>query len=132
MEPKHHPLEAENEVRVRSNAEFLWLYDSHAALERLLTWRAARILWQFLTRAFFPEGAHPLATLTDADPLDTSDDLTVYIGLLDQPDGSFILVGTLADNATWQIPLSRAAARGLWARLDILLYPPGWQGRERT
>ena len=102
--------------------------------KQILTLRAARYLWHFLTRALFPSQGRDLTALGNTAVLHMPDDptLTTHVGVVDLPDEEYAILGTMSKGDAWEIKISRNEAHRLWGILDLLLYPVGWEGREQN
>ncbi len=99
---------------------------------RVLTLRAAQLLWFHLTGVLFPERAERVTTIAVTAPLrgDDRPTITTHLEVVRTADGFIEMIGW-AGQDTWWARLPQNEARALWARLDQLLYPVGWEGRER-
>lgn len=110
------------------------LRDSKQPFEQVLTARAAMYLWYFLTRALFPEKGQSLTAIGSTANLDLPDDdhITIHIGVVDQSNYLYQIMGTMVGGEAWEVWVQASLARELWAALDLMLFPMGWQGREVT
>lgn len=104
------------------------------AFAPLLTLRAARFLWHFLTRALFPTHGRDLTAAGGTAVLHLPDDptLTTHVGVVDLPEDHYAILGTMVKGDVWEIVIARGEAQRLWGMLDLLLYPVGWEGREQN
>ncbi len=137
MKPEHHfglihHLEVTFEPETQI-AEFSGQQDTQQDFYMLLTKRSTHLLWYRLTSALFPHEAQTLTSLADTAPLQAVDGhpMVTTIRLKRADDGLFYISGeTYRD--TWHLSLTAQDAERLWATLDVLLHPTGWQGREST
>lgn len=98
----------------------------------VLTQRAAQVLWFKLTQLLYPDKANivtALATTAPLRPLGSSDAVTTHVEAVKCADQHYSLVGWVGRD-TWMFLLSELDARRLWAALDTVLFPVGWEGRE--
>ncbi len=98
---------------------------------RVLSQRAAQMLWYHLTRQLFPEKSEMVTALVSTTPLrgDHMPTITTHMTVETLDDGGFDIVGMVGE-LTWWVRLSEYEARRFWTALDIALYPVGWQGRK--
>lgn len=98
---------------------------------RVLSQRAAQMLWFHLTRFLFPEKSDMVTAMVMTAPLRASDMPTITMHTtVDQIEGGgYEVVGWVGDY-TWGVHLRDADARQFWMALDIALYPVGWQGQN--
>lgn len=98
---------------------------------RVLTQRAAQLLWFNLTNLLFPERAHEVTMRAVTAPLRSTmqPEITVHLQVVRTADGYFEIIGWVK-RETWWVRLHEQEARQLWTRLDIELYPVGWEGRS--
>ena len=65
-------------------------------------------------------------------PLPTSDDILVT-GDIDfvrvSGGGGYEVIG-IVPNGEWRFRLTEKTAHRLWAAMDVMLFPVGWEGRE--
>ncbi len=96
---------------------------------RVLTQRAAQMLWFHLTGFLFPEKSAMVSALVTTAPLRSSDmpTITTHMTVDELDDGGYEVVGWVGDQP-WGIRIADADARQFWMALDIALYPAGWQG----
>jgi hypothetical protein len=96
---------------------------------RVLSQRAAQMLWFHLTRFLFPEKSDMVSALVTTAPLRSSDMPTITTHMtVDQLDsGGYEVVGWIGDQ-NWGVRIGAPDARQFWMALDIALYPAGWQG----
>jgi hypothetical protein len=99
--------------------------------EAVLTKRAMLLFWSRLTQALYPNDAPTMIAMSKTAPLpsDETRQLTIRIDLRRLEDGNYEIIGGVTQGE-WVIRVSESDARRLWADLDILLYPYGWEGRE--
>lgn len=100
-------------------------------ISAVLTKRAAHQLWYRLTQALYPDEAPTMTANAGTAPLRgvNGELLTSHIDLEWFPNGFVELIGTIM-TAQWSIRLSGTEAKRVWANLDVLLFPFGWEGRE--
>lgn len=98
---------------------------------RVLSQRAAQMLWYHLTCHLFPEKSDMVTALVSTTPLrsETLPTITTHMTVDAQPDGSYEIAGSVGEQ-TWWVRLNEFEARRFWTALDIALYPVGWQGRK--
>lgn len=96
---------------------------------RVLSQRAAQMLWFHLTRFLFPEKSDMVTALVTTAPLRASDlpTITTHINVDQIESGGFELSGWVGEQS-WLVRLNDQDARQFWMALDIALYPVGWQG----
>ncbi|MBL8163311.1 MAG: hypothetical protein JNJ61_15090 [Anaerolineae bacterium] len=96
---------------------------------RVLSQRAAQMLWFHLTRFLFPEKSDMVTALVTTAPLRASDlpTITTHINVDQIETGGFELSGWVGEQS-WLVRLNEHDARQFWTALDIALYPVGWQG----
>lgn len=98
---------------------------------RVLSHRAAQMLWYHLTRHLFPEKSDMVIALVSTSPLrsDSRPTITTHMTVDPSEDGGFDIMGWVGDE-TWWVRLTEHEARRFWTALDIALYPVGWQGSK--
>jgi len=96
---------------------------------RVLSQRAAQMLWFYLVQLLFPEKSDMVTALVTTAPLRSSDmpTITTHLSVDKTTDGSFEITGWVGDQ-TWLVRLNDQETRRFWTALDIALYPAGWQG----
>lgn len=96
---------------------------------RVLTQRAAQMLWFHLTRYLFPDKSAMVSALVTTAPLRSSDmpTITTHMTVDQLEDGSYEITGWIGEQS-WGIRIGNPEARQFWMALDIALYPAGWQG----
>ncbi len=96
---------------------------------RVLTPRAAQLLWHQLLQHLFPEKAEKVKSIAVTAPMRDANlpTVTAHTLVKQRDDGSFRIAGW-AGESTWQADLSPMDAQRFWALLDTALYPTGWQG----
>ncbi len=99
--------------------------------QHLLNRRAAQVLWAKLTMLLYPDKASLVLSRAATAPLNGNvfgqRALTTHVEVIKTPEG-YTLVGR-AHHARWTAQVSEGEVRKLWAALDTLLYPVGWEGR---
>jgi len=96
-----------------------------------MTQRAAQLLWFRLTRLLYPEKADIVTGLAATAPLRSpvSITITTHMDAVKSAEARYTLVGWVQRD-TWRVDLTELDARRLWAALDLVLFPVGWEGRE--
>lgn len=96
---------------------------------RVLSQRAAQMLWFHLTRLLFPEKSEMVTALVTTAPLrpENLPTITTQMTVDKMENGSFEISGWVGEQ-TWWVRLNDYEARRFWTALDIALYPVGWQG----
>lgn len=96
---------------------------------RVLSQRAAQMLWFHLTRYLFPEKSEMVTALVTTAPLrsDALPTITTHIAVDRTDEGYFEVVGWIGEDSWW-LRMTDAEARRFWSALDVALYPVGWQG----
>ncbi len=97
---------------------------------RLVTRRAAHLLWYRLTWALFPGKSAKVTGLAATAPLITAmpPTVTTHIEIVRIETEQAFNVAGLSGSDHWQFQIDDKTARQLWATLDIVLYPAGWEG----
>lgn len=97
---------------------------------RVLSQRAAQMLWFHLTRNLFPEKSDMVTALVTTAPLrsTTLPTVTTHVTVDKLEDGNFEITGW-AGEQTWVLRLNEYEAHRFWTALDIALYPVGWQNK---
>ncbi len=100
-------------------------------ISAVLTKGAAHQLWYRLTQALYPDEAPTMTANASTAPLRGSNGelLTSTVDLEWLPNGMVEIIGTIM-SAEWSISLRSTEAKRVWANLDMLLFPFGWEGRE--
>jgi hypothetical protein len=98
---------------------------------RVLSQRAAQMLWLHLARLLYPDKADMLTALIATAPLRDSTRPTITTHMTVDPceDGSYEIAGWI-DGQAWHTQLDVPEATRFWTALDIALYPVGWQGQD--
>jgi len=96
---------------------------------RVLSQRAAQMLWFNLTRLLFPEKSEMVTALVTTAPLraENMPTITTHMAVDKHESGAYEISGWVGDQMWW-LSLNDYEARRLWTALDIALYPVGWQG----
>src|SRR5215213_10063778 len=96
---------------------------------RVLSNRAAQMMWFHLTRLLFPEKSDMVTALVGTAPLRAANlpTITSHIVVDKLDDGGIEIVGWIGDE-TWLVRLNEYEAHRVWTALDIALFPVGWQG----
>lgn len=104
---------------------------SEKRLSAVLSKRAAYQLWYRLTQALYPDEAPTMTATSATAPLRgvNGELLTSHVDVEWLPNGFVEIIGTIM-TAEWSIRLSGTEAKRVWANLDMLLFPSGWEGRE--
>lgn len=96
----------------------------------VLSQRAAQLLWFKLTTLLYPEKAGTVTGLAVTAPLRApTSSITTHVDVVRTSDQYYTVVGWF-ERESWLIMLSEIDARRLWAALDLVLFPVGWEGRE--
>lgn len=100
---------------------------------RVLSQRAAQMLWYHLTKLLFPEKSDMVTALVSTSPLrgDSLPTITTHMTVDRHSDGGFDIAGWVGEQ-TWWVHLTPYEAQRFWTALDIALYPVGWQGRKSS
>lgn len=96
----------------------------------VMTRHAAQVLWFKLTTQLYPEKAEVVTSIVSTAPLmalSVSATLTTFVEVV-PAEGGYTLVGRF-QRSRWLAEITEDEARRLWATLDQLLYPVGWEGR---
>ena len=98
---------------------------------RVLSRRAAHLLWYRLTLFLFPEKARHVTALVSTAPLqlNASPTVTTHVDVT-QPEKDIYDVVGMMGKALWTTRLSTLEARRLWTSLDLALYPDGWEEKD--
>lgn len=96
-----------------------------------MTRRAAQVLWFKLTELLYPDKASIVTSLASTAPLSAlgTGNQTTHVEVV-KNDTEYTLVGRI-NRTRWLVQLSELEVRRLWADLDKLLYPVGWEGRGK-
>lgn len=107
--------------------------DDESKWTRILSRRAAHLLWYRLTLLLFPEKAKLVTAIVATAPLrpSTGPTVTTHIEVVPTDDSYYDISGMMG-NVTWWVKLSNFEARRLWAALDMTLYPDGWNKNADT
>lgn len=95
---------------------------------RVLSQRAAQILWFHLSRYLFPEKAELASAMIMTAAIRSTDmpTITSHMTVDQAGDGEYNIVGWINDHS-WSIRLDNSEAQQFWTALDTILYPSGWQ-----
>ncbi|MBN1202669.1 MAG: hypothetical protein JXJ20_12525 [Anaerolineae bacterium] len=98
---------------------------------QVLTRRAAQVMWFKLTVLLYPDKADMVTGMAVTAPLHMPDEETVttHMDVFRSNEAEYTLVGWI-DRTHWMVVLTELDARRLWAALDLVLYPVGWEGRD--
>lgn len=96
---------------------------------RVLSQRAAQMMWFNLTRLLFPEKSDLVTALVTTAPLraENMPTITTHISVTEAGDGAYEISGMVGEQVWW-MRLNDHEARRFWTALDIALFPVGWQG----
>jgi hypothetical protein len=99
---------------------------------RVLSHRAAHMLWFSMARLLFPEKSDMVTALAVTAPLRHAGlpTITDHMEVSRTEPGNIDVFGWV-NQQTWFLRLTDYEARRLWTALDIALYPSGWQGMGR-
>ncbi len=102
--------------------------------QHLLNRRAAQVLWAKLTMLLYPDKASLVTSRAATAPLNSNvlsqQALTIHVEVIKGQE-SYTLIGR-AHHSRWVAQLSEGEVRQLWAKLDTVLYPVGWEGRTNA
>lgn len=107
----------------------------NAQWTRVLSKRAAHLLWYRLTRALFPEKAQKVTSLVSTaplSPLSLSPTVTSHVNVEHTEDNDYFMVSGTMGKSVWEIQFNILEARRLWTALDLALYPNGWETTTPT
>lgn len=98
---------------------------------RVLSPRAAQMLWFHLARLLYPDKSDMITALIATAPLRdaTRPTITTHMTVDLDANGSYEIAGWI-DGQSWQTHLDAPEATRFWRALDFALYPVGWQGRD--
>ena len=100
--------------------------------QHLLNRRAAQVLWTKLTMLLYPDKASLVISRAATAPLNANvlsrRALTTHVEVIKTQDG-YTLIGR-AHHTRWTAQVTESDVRKLWAKLDTVLYPVGWEGRS--
>lgn len=103
------------------------------AIKATLSRRASNLLWYRLTQLLYPDDAPHATQLLGTAPLGQAlpegELITTQIEVQPRHPDHYELIGRIL-NHEWSLHLSTSEAKRLWAKLDLSLFPYGWQGRE--
>ncbi|HEX2906417.1 MAG TPA: hypothetical protein VHO69_06120 [Phototrophicaceae bacterium] len=105
--------------------------EDNARWARVLSQRAAQMLWFNLVQLLFPEKAGAVSTLITTAPLRGSDlpTITTHASIDLAEDGSYEVTGWVGSQ-TWGIKLQTPEARRLLSELDLALGPNRLPGKS--
>ncbi len=95
---------------------------------RVISRRAALLLWFYLTKHLFPEKAVRVTALVQTMPARTVElpTITHHIEVTRLPNEMLEITGRVAQQ-TWLLRLTASESQRLWDALDVALNPKGWQ-----
>jgi hypothetical protein len=98
---------------------------------RVLSQRAAQMLWFHLARLLYPDKSDMITALIATAPLRDASrpTITTHMTVDLTSSGGFEIAGWI-DGQSWQTHLDEPEATRFWSALDIALYPVGWQGQD--
>jgi hypothetical protein len=98
---------------------------------RVLSQRAAQMLWLHLARLLYPDKADMLTAIITTAPLrdSTRPTITTHMTVESGDDGNYEIAGWI-DGLAWYAQINLPEATQFWSALDIALYPVGWQGQD--
>jgi len=96
-----------------------------------LSYYAAHECWFQLTQILYPNEAPSMTDMPTQVPSRSADGrpVTKRITATAADNGFLNVIGTTA-SGQWQIHLTDTNSKRLWAKLDVVLFPVGWQGRQ--
>jgi hypothetical protein len=100
---------------------------------RVLSQRAAQMLWFHMTRLLFPDKSDMVTALVSTAPLRSPalPTITTHVAV-DKLEEEGVEVTGWAGEQTWVMRLNDYEAHRLWTALDIALYPVGWQNKGQS
>ncbi len=98
---------------------------------RVLSHRAAQMLWYQLTQLLFPEKSDVVTGLVSTTPLrsESLPTVTTHVTVDGHDGGVYDIMGWVGEQS-WSARVNGMEARVLWKALDVALFPVGWQGRN--
>ena len=98
---------------------------------RVLSQRAAQMLWFHLARLLYPDKSEMITALIATAPLrdSTRPTITTHMTVDLDANGNYAIAGYI-DGQAWLLQVYEPEATQLWSALDIALYPMGWQGHD--
>lgn len=101
---------------------------------RVLSQRAAQILWFHLARFLYPEQSTSVTAAVMTAPIrnSTLPTVTTHVDVEKLPGdkGGYEIVGWAGSTPVWRTDLAPEIAQSFWTALDIALYPTGPQGKK--
>jgi hypothetical protein len=96
---------------------------------RVLTQRAAQMLWFNLVQYLYPEKSDMVKGMVTTAPIRGSDlpTITTHVTVEQINTGGYEIAGWIGSQS-WGLRINDQDARQFWVALDIALYPAGWQG----
>ncbi|MBI5669742.1 MAG: hypothetical protein HZC41_17225 [Chloroflexi bacterium] len=97
---------------------------------RVLSQRAAQMLWFNLTQLLYPERSDKVNALITTAPLRSADlpTITTHTTVDKSDDGNYEVTGWIG-SYTWGLTLDKAEAERLWSALDGALAPQSLQNK---
>lgn len=100
---------------------------------RVVSLRAAQILWFHLTQYLFPEKASRVTAVVHTAPARTTEMPTITSHItVDHLDSQQYEITGWVNHQTWVARLTPNEAQRLWQALDQTLYPTGWNNPTNT
>lgn len=98
---------------------------------RVITRRAAHALWYHLTTILYPGRERHITTRAATAPIrsEESPSVTTFVEVFRGEDDFIEMLGT-GGKSEWLARFSEREARALWAVLDKMLFPLGWEGSQ--
>lgn len=98
---------------------------------RVLSQRAAQMLWFNLTQYLYPDKAETVTALITTAPLRSADlpTITTHTTVDKSGDGVYEISGWVGSQ-TWSVTLDEAEAQRFWNTLDTTLSPQSLPGRS--
>ncbi|MDX1995996.1 MAG: hypothetical protein SF029_26690 [bacterium] len=96
---------------------------NHLKWARVLSYRAAQILWLCLGQLLYPQKAADLTSRIRTAPLRTTNQpsITTHISVEMLPNGRFNLIGWVG-SSKWQAQITRQDMQEVWTALDSALF----------
>jgi hypothetical protein len=98
---------------------------------RVLSQRAAQMLWFHLAKLLYPDKSEKIRALIATAPLrdSTRPTITTHMTVDKLANGEYGITGWI-NGQSWEAQFESPEAQRFWSALDIALYPMGWQGHD--
>ena len=99
---------------------------------RVVSRRAAHTMWYHLTELLYPERARQITTRAATAPIrsDVAPTITSHVEVF-RGEGDYIEILGTGGQREWLTRLNEHDGRALWAALDKMLFPLGWEGADQ-